>query len=134
MNRYLADRLTPGQAAKALNVSYATVKQWIYRRKIRSVRTPGGHHRIPVSEVERLRGAPMRLRQPAFEPISVRNRLRGVVTRVRISGLFAEVTLDVSGQNLMAIVTRAAAEELQLRPGKTAVALIKAMGIILVGA
>ena len=50
-----AESLTPAEAAKALGVSYPTIKQWIYRKRIRSVRTPGGHHRIPRSEIARLR-------------------------------------------------------------------------------
>ena len=48
------DPLTPAEAARRLGVSYQTVKQWIYRKRIRSVRTPGGHHRIPRSEIARL--------------------------------------------------------------------------------
>ena len=42
------------EAAERLGISYPTLKQWIYRRKIRSVKTPGGHHRIPVAELDRL--------------------------------------------------------------------------------
>ena len=41
-------------AALQLGVSYPTIKQWIYKKKIRSVQTPGGHHRIPQSELDRL--------------------------------------------------------------------------------
>jgi excisionase family DNA binding protein len=42
------------EAALELRVSFPTIKQWIYKRKIRSVRTAGGHHRIPQREVDRL--------------------------------------------------------------------------------
>ena len=31
-------------AALQLGVSFPTIKQWIYKKKIRSVQTPGGHH------------------------------------------------------------------------------------------
>src|SRR5215469_11239173 len=41
-------------AARELGVSYPTLKQWIYRHKIRSVRTPGGHHWIPRTEIDRI--------------------------------------------------------------------------------
>jgi len=41
-------------AAHQLGVSYPTLKQWIYRKRIRSVKTAGGHHRIPESEINRL--------------------------------------------------------------------------------
>src|SRR6185312_1136627 len=45
--------LTPREAALQLRISFPTIKQWIYKKKIRSVRTPGGHHRIPRTEVDR---------------------------------------------------------------------------------
>ncbi len=126
--------LTPAEAAAALGVSYQTIKQWIYRRKIRSVRTPGGHHRIPASEIRRLGGAgPMRP-SSALDAISGRNKLLGKVARVRISGLLAEVTLDVAGQRLTAIITRSAARDLQLKPGVDAYALIKATEVMVIRA
>ena len=40
------------EAARRLGISYATLKQWIYKRQIRSVKTAGGHHRIPATELE----------------------------------------------------------------------------------
>ena len=41
-------------AAKILNISYPTLKQWIYRRKLKSIKTPGAHHRIELGEIDRL--------------------------------------------------------------------------------
>src|SRR4051794_37571651 len=116
------DFLTPTDAARALGVSYSTLKQWIYRRRIRSRRTPGGHHRIPRSEVTRLSGM-ARHRDtgaPIGPAISGRNKLSGTVVRVRISGLMAEVVLDLGGQALTAIITSDAARELRLKPGASA--------------
>jgi molybdopterin-binding protein len=127
-----AELLTPADAARELGVSYPTIKQWIYRRRIRSRRTPGGHHRIPRSEVVRLSG--VRPKGTAVAPglvsISGRNKLAGTVVRVRISGLMAEVILDLGGQQLTSIITSAAARELRLRPGASAVALIKATEVM----
>jgi excisionase family DNA binding protein len=45
--------LSPRDAARSLGVSYPTLKQWIYKKKLQSIRTAGGHHRIPASEIER---------------------------------------------------------------------------------
>jgi excisionase family DNA binding protein len=45
---------TPRDAAQVLGVNYSTLKQWNYHGKLKSVQTPGGHHRIPESEVDRL--------------------------------------------------------------------------------
>ena len=132
-----ADPLTPAQAAKFLGVSYQSVKQWIYKGKIRSVRTPGGHHRIPRGEVERLAQAPIRAKSAApagMDAISGRNKLRGVVARVRESGLLAEVTLDVAGQILTAIITKAAVRQLGLKAGSPAYALIKATEVMVIRA
>jgi excisionase family DNA binding protein len=39
--------LKPREAAVELRISFPTIKQWIYKKKIRSIRTVGGHHRIP---------------------------------------------------------------------------------------
>jgi excisionase family DNA binding protein len=44
---------TPREAAQVLAVSYPTLKQWIYKMKMCSVKTAGGHHRIPEREVDR---------------------------------------------------------------------------------
>jgi excisionase family DNA binding protein len=32
---------------------FATVMQWIYKGKLRTVRTPGGHHRILEEDIEK---------------------------------------------------------------------------------
>lgn len=124
------DFLTPTAAARELGVSYPTIKQWIYRRRIRSRRTPGGHHRIPRSEISRLSGVANHESPPGVVAISGRNKLAGTVVRVRMSGLMAEIVLDLGGQQLTAIITSAAARELRLRAGTQAVALIKATEVM----
>ncbi len=125
-------------AAELLNVSYPTIKQWIYKGKIRSVKTPGGHHRIPRSEVERLSGARKRA---ALKPktaaaglreISGRNKLLGIVTDVKYSGLLAQVTLDVGGQVVTSIITSDACKSLKLKKGVAAYALIKATEVMII--
>ncbi|HKF50872.1 MAG TPA: helix-turn-helix domain-containing protein, partial [Candidatus Acidoferrales bacterium] len=45
--------LKPRDAAQILGISYPTLKQWIYHGKLRTVKTAGGHHRVPESEVDR---------------------------------------------------------------------------------
>jgi molybdopterin-binding protein len=132
MNHIRSERLTPAEAAKALGVSYATLKQWIYGKKIRSVLTVGGHHRIPRSEVVRLGGGP-RTSPESLDAISGRNKLGGVVVRLRTAGLLAEVTIDIGGQSLTAIITKTAAQRLGLRVGRPATALIKATEVMVIG-
>lgn len=66
-------------AALQLGISFPTIKQWIYRKKIRSVQTVGGHHRIPQSELDRLlfrtRGRTEKERKQEVRRVSGRNQL-----------------------------------------------------------
>ncbi len=129
------EMLKPREAALQLRISFPTIKQWIYRRKIRSIRTPGGHHRIPQSEVDRLlfrtRGSTAIERRQAVRRVSGRNQLVGRIEDVRISGLMAEVTLSVGDQQITSIITSRSAREMGLKPGQAAAALIKATEVMI---
>jgi molybdopterin-binding protein len=130
--------LTVRQAAGRLGVGYSTLKQWIYQGRVRTRRTSGGHHRIPDSEVDRLlapappapRRAAARRPRGAIVVISGRNQLRGFVEEVRIEGLLAQVRLRIGDQFLTAVITRDAAEELHLRRGEDALAVIKSTEVM----
>jgi len=129
------EMLKPREAALQLRISFPTIKQWIYRRKIRSIRTPGGHHRIPQSEVDRLlfrtRGSTAIERRQAVRRVSGRNQLVGRIEDVRISGLMAEVTLSIGDQKITSIITARSAREMGLKPGQSAAALIKATEVMI---
>lgn len=133
INTYM-ESLKPKDAAKLIGISYPTIKQWIYEGKIESVKTPGGHHRIPSPEIERLTGgrAALEAAQPKsyFEPISVRNRLLGTVTEISTEGLFSEVTIEVGEQRIISIITRRGCEELGLKKGMQVHALFKATEVM----
>lgn len=130
--------VTPREAAGRLGVSYATLKQWIYKGSVRTRRTAGGHHRIPVTEIDRLLAASGKaLRRTRTRPggqivtLSGRNQLRGIVEEVRVEGLLAQVRLRVGDQSLTAIITRDAIDELRLRRGDEALAVIKATEVMI---
>ena len=122
-------------AALQLGISFPTIKQWIYKKKIRSIRTAGGHHRIPVSEVDRLlfrtRGKTEKERKLVIRRVSGRNQLVGRIDAVRISGLMAEIAISIGGQQITSIITSRSAREMQLKPGQTAAALIKATEVMI---
>jgi molybdopterin-binding protein len=122
-------------AALELGISFPTIKQWIYRKKIRSVQTAGGHHRIPQSEVDRLlfrtRGKTENERKERLRRVSGRNQLVGRIEDVRISGLMAEIVISIGGQSITSIITSRSAREMQLKPGQTAAALIKATEVMI---
>ena len=122
-------------AALQLGVSFPTIKQWIYKKKIRSIQTAGGHHRIPQSEVDRLlfrtRGKTEQRRKEEVRRVSGRNQLVGRIESVQISGLIAEVRVSIGGQHITSIITARSAREMQLKRGQTAAALIKATEVMI---
>jgi molybdopterin-binding protein len=122
-------------AALQLGVSFPTIKQWIYKKKIRSVQTAGGHHRIPQSELDRLlfrtRGKTERERSDVIRRVSGRNQLVGRIDAVRISGLMAEIMISIGGQRITSIITSRSAREMNLKPGQTAAALIKSTEVMI---
>jgi molybdopterin-binding protein len=126
----------PRDAAVQLQISYPTIKQWIYHRKLRTVKTLGGHYRIPQSEVDRLlhrtRGHNKEERRASYQRISGRNQLVGRIVDVRVSGLVAQVTLSVGGQLITSLITSGAVREMQLKKGQTVAALIKATEVMII--
>jgi|SRR5437867_10969547 len=117
------------EAAQILNISYPTLKQWIYRKKVRSIKTPGGHHRIARAEIDRL--TKTRPAKSGLQSISGRNKLMGIIVDLKSDGLLTQVTLDVGGQFVTSIITRQSSEELGLRKGMPAFALIKATEVMI---
>jgi len=123
-------------ACKVLGVSYPALKQWIYQGKIKTMKTPGGHHRIPATEIDRLlpavppQTATTRKRRENYRNISGRNQLVGRIVDLKIEGLLAQVTLSIAGQQLTSIITADAAREMRLEKGQVAAALIKSTEIM----
>jgi molybdopterin-binding protein len=120
--------LTPREAAAKLGISYPAVKHWILAGRIKTVKTPGGHHRIPLESLDEFVPASAKGSSPR---ISGRNQLRGTVAEVVIDGLLAKVVLAIGGQRVTSIITADAARELALKPGDEAFALIKATEVMI---
>ena len=128
--------LTPKEAATRLGISYPTIKQWIYKQKIRTVKTSGGHHRIAESELDQFlyatKSKPVEARRKSYRSISGRNQLVGRVTEVKVDGLMAQVKLSIGGQIITSIITADAVREMRLKKGETAAALIKSTEVMIV--
>jgi len=132
----MSELLKPLDAAKVAGVSYPTLKQWIYKGKIRTTRTAGGHHRIARSEIERVTGSgrtrAKRGKPIGLDAISGRNKLLGSITDLRYEGLLVQVTIDVGGQEITSIITSDAARALGLKNGVEVYALIKATEVMVI--
>ena len=133
----MSELLKPMDAAQLAGVSYPTLKQWIYKGKIRTTKTAGGHHRIARSEIERVTGASgakaIRKGKPVgLDSISGRNKLPGTVTELRYEGLLVQVTIDVAGNEITSIITSDSARALGLKVGVQVYALIKATEVMVI--
>jgi molybdopterin-binding protein len=121
------EMLTPREAAVRLGISYTKVKKWILNGSMISARTPGGHHRIPLSTINQFlnqeqRPAPQG--SGAAPRIGGINQLSGSIVSLRSEGLISEVVLDVGGSKVVAVITTDAVEELGLKVGDHATALM----------
>ncbi len=119
-----------------LGVSYPTLKQWIYKGKIRTVKTAGGHHRVPEQQIDKFlyRAAEtgdVSERRSGFRRISGRNQLIGRVTDIKTMGLMAQVTISIGGQRITSIITADAVREMRLQRGQTVAALIKSTEVMI---
>ena len=128
--------LAPREAANILGISYPTLKQWIYKGKLKTAKTPGGHHRVPESEIDRMIPAKLErgdvsLRRGQFRKISGRNQLIGRVVAIKYSGILAQVTLSIGEQHITSIITADAAREMRLKAGERAAALIKSTEVMI---
>jgi molybdopterin-binding protein len=113
------------EAAKLLGISLDTLRRWDRAGRIETVRDSGNRRIVAAAEVRRLRG------EADGAQLSARNRLRGTVTDVRVDGLMAQVELAVDEPaRLVAIVTADAVDELGLRQGMSAAAVVKATSVM----
>jgi molybdopterin-binding protein len=132
--------LTVRAAAQRLGVGYSTLKQWIYSGRVRTTTTAGGHHRVAEAEIDRLvakgGGEPPAKPKAAaakglFVALSGRNQLRGFIEEVRADGLLAQVRLRIGDQRLTAVITADAVDELKLKRGDYALAIIKSTEVMI---
>jgi molybdopterin-binding protein len=125
--------LTPRAAALRLGISYPTIKQWIYRGKIKAIKTAGGHYRIPEAELDgylHKAKRPDTPRRQMMRNVSGRNQLTGRIVELKFEGLLAQVKLSIGGQIITSIITAEAAREMQLAVGETVAALVKSTEVM----
>jgi len=112
-------------AARALGISLDTLRRWDRAGRIATSRDAGNRRIVPATEIERLRGT-------ADKRLSARNRFQGTVAEVKVDGLMAQVELIVTEPVLLqAIVTRDAVDELELKPGSPASAIVESTSVLI---
>ena len=116
---------TASDAAHRLGISLDTLRRWDRSGRIKTTRDSGNRRLVAAKEIERLRG------KEGGDHLSARNRLPGTVSEVKVDGLIAQVELVVTDPvRIVAIVTADAVEELGLREGEPATAVVKATSVM----
>ncbi len=111
------------EAAQALGISLDTLRRWDRQGRISVGRDTSNRRVVSAAEINRLRGSE--------EHISARNRFHGTVTDVKVEGLMAQVELTVTEpMRLVAVITRDAVEELGLKAGSPATAIVKSTNVM----
>ncbi len=132
--RMYADRVTLfriGEAAELLGVSDDTVRRWADSGRLPTVRLDNGRLGVAGSELARLAQELRTAPEPGVTVgASARNRFRGIVVRVQLDGVMAQVDLQAGPFRVVSLMSREAAEELGLEVGSVAVASVKATQVV----
>jgi molybdopterin-binding protein len=124
----MADDLTLGEAARALDVSVDTVRRWARAGKIKTSRDDSNRRRVAAAEITRLKRRPDR--HKTADGFSARNRFPGVIRSVEVDGVMALVEIEAGPHLVTAAITRDSVEELGLAPGMPATATVKATSVM----
>ena len=119
------------QVAELLGVSVDTVRRWCDEGRLPVTKTAGGHRSVDGADLARY----LSEQDKAYEPDSVmsqsaRNRFTGIVTRVERDKITALVEIHAPPHRLVSLMTREAADELDLKPGDLATAAVKSTNVV----
>ena len=118
-----------GEAAKLLGVSPDTVRRMVDDGRLVAARSRGGQRLIDGSSLAQL-AQPKRTAEPeVFVKQSARNRFPGIVTRVIKDRVAAQVEIQAGPHRLVSLLTREAVDDLDLKPGMHAVAVVKSTNV-----
>jgi molybdopterin-binding protein len=119
-----------GQVAELLGVSGDTVRRWVDAGRLPAERTAGGRRLIEGAQLARfVVEAAESHEADGLRIQSARNHLTGIVTKVVKDGVAAQVEVQAGPYRLVSLMTREAADDLDLEPGMLAVASVKSTNV-----
>jgi len=119
-----------GEAAELLGVSADTVRRWADAGRLSAQRDENGHRVIPGPELAAFASSLASAADERSEVSSARNRLRGIITAVTKDAVMAQVDIQAGPFRVVSLMSREAVDELDLRVGGTAVAVIKSTTVV----
>lgn len=123
--------LRVSQAATFLGVSDDTVRRWIGAGRLTARTDETGRAVVSGTELAELARAEAVLPpQPESYGSSARNRFVGLVTRVVVDGVMAQVDIQAGPHRVVSLMSRESVEELGLEPGDVATASVKATQVV----
>lgn len=115
-----------GSVARALGVSLDTLRRWEANGELK-FRRRGNQRVLPASELAKL----MRRHAQPPQTTSARNHFSGVVIDVKRDGLVATIELACGPYRVLSLITSEALDELKLKVGDDATAVVKASHVII---
>lgn len=119
-------------AAQLLGVSDDSLRRWADGGRVEVDLDEAGVRVIDGAELARfaVENAPSVLESGPVSSQSARNRFVGLVTRVVRDTVMAQVELQCGPYRVVSLMSREAADDLQLEPGVTAVAAVKSTNVV----
>lgn len=125
--RIMREVLTAREAARYVRLTLPTFYRYIWEGKIEAPKI-GGRYRFTKALLDRWLGK----KKTGTDDVSGRNKLVGWVTAIKRDAIMAQIDVDIGSHKITAVITRDALDELGLRIGDSAIALVKATDVMIV--
>ncbi|MGW5682973.1 TOBE domain-containing protein [Nonomuraea sp. NPDC003754] len=117
------------EAAALLGVSADTVRRWVDAGRLAAERDVNGHRQVKGADLAAFARTQIEAEDGTGHS-SARNRFRGIVTEVIKDAVMAQVEIAAGPFRVVSLMSRQSADELDLRVGVVAVAVIKSTNVV----
>jgi molybdopterin-binding protein len=119
-----------GEAAELMGVSADTMRRWVDAGRLGAIRDDHGHRVIAGADLAAFARSMASQPDERSESSSARNRLRGIVTAIVKDTVMAQVDIQAGPFRIVSLMSRESVEELDLRVGSLAIAVIKSTTVV----